>query len=135
MSLIHSFPKTKQKKKEIVNLREIKETLSLRNGGVINKDLTQLHPVSSRAADRAHSRERPLERRSMELSITTATLKRRALRRRMALSVKLPPDPFNRLILNRREREDPAAGSAERAVVIVEDPLVTVLVADVSQAS
>lgn len=100
-------------------------------------DLTQVHPVSSRAADRTHSSERPLERRSFELRhIATTTLKRTPLSRRKALTVvKLPPNTSHRLLLSRRERENPPARSAQGGVVIVEDPLVTVVVADVSQSS
>lgn len=100
--------------------------------------LTQVHPVSSRAADRTphSSSERPLERRSFELrrSIAAAatTLKRTALC--TLNTVKLPPNPSHRLLLSRRERENPPARSAESGVVIVEDPLVTVDVADVSES-
>jgi hypothetical protein len=68
----------------------------------------------------------------MELSITTTTLKRTALRRMTLSGVKLPPNTFNRLLLDGRERENPPTGSAQRAMVIIENPLVTVLVADMS---
>lgn len=49
----------------------------------------------------------------------------------VAVDLMLPPDPPHRLLLQRREQEQLPADPAERAVVVVEDPLVTVFVADV----
>lgn len=53
----------------------------------------------------------------------------------MAVSFMLPPNPPHSLQLQWREREQLPTHSAERVVVVIEDPLVTVFVTDVCQSS
>lgn len=53
----------------------------------------------------------------------------------MAVNFMLPPDPPDRLQLQWREREQLPTHSAERVVVVIEDPLVAVFVTDVRHPS
>jgi hypothetical protein len=53
----------------------------------------------------------------------------------IAVNFMLPADAPHCLLLQWREREQLPTHSAERVMVIIEDPLVTVFVADVSGSS
>jgi len=97
----------------------------------ISLALAQVHAISSLARYWRHSGVGPLKRGRMQLC-TTPALKGAPF---IAVSFMLPPNPPHRLQLKWREGEQLPAHSAERAVVVIEDPLVTVFVTDVSHSS
>lgn len=94
--------------------------------------LAQVHAISSLARYRRCDGVGSLKRGRMQLC-TTPALKRRAPF--MAVNFMLPTDPPHCLQLQWRECEQLPAHSAERAVVVVEDPLVTVFVTNVCHSS
>lgn len=94
--------------------------------------LAHVHPISDLAADRTDSREGSLKWRRLKLGISPP-LKSTAICRRRILCFKLPTDSSYSLFLCSGKWEDLPAHKAKRTVIIIENPLVTVLVTDVGE--
>jgi hypothetical protein len=87
------------------------------------------------AADWTGSRERSLERRRMKLCIAPA-LERTAIRGSITIvSIELPANSSDSLVLSWGKGENPAACATKGGMVVIQNSLVTVLVTYVSETS